>query len=220
MSRPKCWRPRRRTFSRNSAIRIARRSIAYGFGYRFGPVSYLLRQLPGDPWERLARGRPAVVRFWYRSSPAPLAPRQISDVIRVQLNDPPSRRAGNARTSTWTPRADCWRWTSCRRCFVKRRASVRRRIGGFCSRQPGWTCRDSVPREPQWTASVAVDARAAWDGSLSGSAGDSDSHRGRRLSRQAGFLRAVWAVVEAAHGYPKRRAIRSQPARWSTSFFS
>jgi len=69
-------------------------SHADGFAYRMDPLHYILRIMPGSPWPRLASGQPPVMRFWYRSSPAPLAPRNVSDVLRVTQYDPPNNVAG------------------------------------------------------------------------------------------------------------------------------
>ncbi len=42
---------------------------------------------PGNRWATLSTGRPAAIRFWYRSSPQPLIP--FDDLGRVGISDPP-----------------------------------------------------------------------------------------------------------------------------------
>ncbi|MBZ5609370.1 MAG: protein kinase [Acidobacteriia bacterium] len=137
---------------------------AYGFAYRFGPLVYLLRNRPGDPWPRLAKGRPAVVRFWYRTSPAPLAPRRIDDVITVQENDPPNIVPGMQEMYLDTKG----------RLLALEVVPPALREEKVEAREPPWSVLFQAagldisrfrPDEPRWTPGVDVDERAAWTGS-------------------------------------------------------
>ena len=64
-------------------------SSAYGFTYRLASLGYLVRHFRGSSQRFLAANRPPVIAFWYRSSPRPLAPEEISDITRVSMTDPP-----------------------------------------------------------------------------------------------------------------------------------
>ncbi len=138
-------------------------SSAYGFGYRLAPIAYLLRRLPGDPWQRLSKGRPALVRFWYRSSPAPLAPRQIADVIRVSPGDPPAVVPGMRQIYLDTE-GRLLALEIVPPSFEEHAAAP----------EPDWRILFTAAGldfarfhavEPQWTPGVTVDSRAAWEGS-------------------------------------------------------
>ena len=136
-------------------------SQAYGFGYRMDPLRYLVRQL-GFPLARLAKGRPAVMRFWYRTSPGPLAPHEVSDVIRAGQDDPPPDVPG-MRTVFLDPQG--------RLLYLQAVPPAETEPGA--SRPPDWQTLFRLagldmsrfhPTEPRWTPPVSSDARAAWSG--------------------------------------------------------
>src|SRR5579883_16112 len=139
-------------------------SQAYGFGYRFELLRYLVG-LPGSPWPRLAAGRPPLIPFWYRTSPAPLAPHDATDIVRVTQSDPapmvPGMQSmvldGQGRlvtlrivppvftdSATSTPAPD---WS---RLFQAAGLDISR----------------FQPADLRWTPGVNTDARAAWTGSF------------------------------------------------------
>jgi predicted Ser/Thr protein kinase len=62
---------------------------ARGFNYRMPVIQYLVHSGEGTLRERFAKGRPATILFWYRTSPAPLAPYGRSDLLQVSRFDPP-----------------------------------------------------------------------------------------------------------------------------------
>jgi len=138
-------------------------SQAFGFDYRIDPLRYLIR-LPGPPWPRLAKGRPAVVRFWYRSSPAPLAPHGISDVIRAGQNDPADDVPG--MRSLWLdPQGRLGFLQAVPPAFAES-TSPKPPDWSVLFRASGLDLDRFRPAEPQWTPSVGYDTRAAWSGSF------------------------------------------------------
>jgi serine/threonine-protein kinase len=139
-------------------------SRAYGFGYRIAPLKYLLHQLPNSPWPRLATGRPAVAQFWYRSSPVPLAPRRISDVIRVEQNDPPDDVPG-MRKLLLDPQGRLLLLEAVPSVFSDNRPVQKAPAWGALFQAAGLDLARFRPAEPQWTPPVATDVRAAWSGS-------------------------------------------------------
>jgi len=138
-------------------------SSAYGFTYRIANLRYLLGHFRNRAGQFLAVNRPPVIAFWYRSSPRALAPRAISDVLRVSQNDPPLDVPG----------------------MLYIRLDTEGRLGGFTAippqedqskgpgPAPGWGTLFSAagldlarftPAEPTWTPPVMADMRAAWSG--------------------------------------------------------
>ena len=77
-------------------------STAYGFTYRLTNLQYLLRHFRERASQFVAANRPPVITFWYRSSPGPLEPREVSDITRVTATDPPMDIPGmlNVRLDT------------------------------------------------------------------------------------------------------------------------
>ncbi len=138
-------------------------SQAYGFDYRLDPLRYLTH-LPGSPWPRLAKGRPAVVRFWYRSSPGPLAPHGISDVIRVSQNDPADDVPG-MRTMQLDPQGRLVYLQSVPPSFAETTAAPKPPDWSALFRAAGLDPDRFHAADPEWTPGVATDTRAAWSGS-------------------------------------------------------
>ncbi len=139
-------------------------SKAYGLGYRIAPLTYLLHQLPGSPWPRLAKGRPAVLQFWYRSSPVPLAPREISNVIRVEENDPPNDVPG-MRKLLLDPQGRLLFLEAVPPVFSENRPLEQAPTWSALFQAAGLDLARFRPTEPRWAPSVATDVRAAWSGS-------------------------------------------------------
>jgi serine/threonine-protein kinase len=138
-------------------------SSAYGFVYRFANLRYLLSHFRDRAPQFLAANQPAVVAFWYRSSPRPLAPRELSDITRVSQDDPPLDLPG----------------------MLSIRLDTAGRLVGFTAvppqleeskgpwPAPDWSALFSAagldparftPSEPEWTPPVMADARSSWTG--------------------------------------------------------
>jgi serine/threonine-protein kinase len=140
-------------------------STAYGFQYRFDPIRYLIRSGAGSLPERLAKGRPATMRFWYRSSPVSLAPHETLDVIRVTPDDPPNQVPG-MREVILDPQGRLLALEAASPRFSNSKPSA--------PQVPNWNALFQAagldparfhPVDPQWIPRVAADVRAAWSGS-------------------------------------------------------
>ncbi|HYL37705.1 MAG TPA: protein kinase [Bryobacteraceae bacterium] len=140
-------------------------STAYGFEYRPGPIRFLLRANPSSYWQRFAQGRPATMRFWYRSSPAPLAPRETLDVIRVTPDDPPNQVPG-MRELILDPQGRLLAFEAVPPRFDDHQSAP--------PQVPDWNALFQAAGldparfhavDPQWTPRVDADVRAAWSGS-------------------------------------------------------
>ncbi len=138
-------------------------STAYGFSYRLSNLRYLVRHFRDRAPQLLAAGRPPVIAFWYRSSPRPLTPREVSDVTRVSQNDPPLDVPG----------------------MLSIRLDTEGRLAGFTALPPqedqskgpwpapDWSALFSAASidssrlhlaEPEWTPPAMADVRTAWTG--------------------------------------------------------
>ena len=139
-------------------------SQAYGFDYRLAPLRYVVRL--GKPiGPLLAKGRPAVMRFWYRSSPAPLAPHEISDVIRVRQTDPPNVVPGMVSVQLDT-QGRLWYLQAVPPEFFSSPAAPGPPDWSALFRAAGLDMNRFQQAETQWTPSVESDVRAAWSGSF------------------------------------------------------
>ena len=139
-------------------------SRAFGFGYRYEPLRYLMHALPGSPWPRLAKGRPATVRFWYRSSPAPLAPREISDVIHVDQNDPPNVVPG-MRLLYLDPQGRLLYLEAVPPAFTDSTSTEQPAPWRVLFQAAGLDLARFKPVTPQWPPGTSSDAWVAWSGS-------------------------------------------------------
>lgn len=139
-------------------------SRAFGFGYRYEPLRYLMHALPGSPWPRLAKGRPATVRFWYRSSPAPLAPREISDVIHVDQNDPPNVVPG-MRLLYLDPQGRLLYLEAVPPAFTDSTSTEQPAPWQALFQAAGLDLARFKPVTPQWPPGTSSDAWVAWSGS-------------------------------------------------------
>ena len=137
-------------------------SQAYGFDYRIAPLRYLV-SLPKPLGPRLAIGRPAVVRFWYRTSPAPLAPHEISDVIRVRYTDPPNIVPGMVSMQL-DPQGRLWYLLAVPPELGDAPGAQSPPDWGVLFRAAGLDVGRFHPDALKWTPPVEADARAAWAG--------------------------------------------------------
>lgn len=137
-------------------------SQAYGFGYRMDPLRYLVR-LPGNPWTRLATGRPAVVRFWYRTSPGFLAPHEVNDVIRTGQEDPAPDVPG-MHTVFLDPQGRLLYLSAVPPALTDSPGAVKAPDWQALFRLAGLDMSRFHPAEPKWTPPVDSDTRAAWTG--------------------------------------------------------
>ena len=138
-------------------------SEAYGFDYRLGALRYLLR-LAGSPSARLAKGRPALMPFWYRSSQVPLAPHEMSDVVRVREDDPADDVPG-MRSLLLDPQGRLISLHAVPLSFTETSSSPSPPDWKLLFQAAGLDMARFHAAEPQWTPTVAIDSRAAWLGS-------------------------------------------------------
>jgi serine/threonine-protein kinase len=138
-------------------------SSAYGFDYRFAVIHYLVHDAKDRVDTELAKGRPATVAFWYRSSPVAMAPRGVAEIPRVTSDDPAEDVPGMLRV-TLEPQG---RLTG----FTAVPPQVDESKGPWPA--PDWSALFAAsgldparftPAEPQWAPPVMADARAAWTG--------------------------------------------------------
>jgi serine/threonine-protein kinase len=139
-------------------------ATAYGFQYRMGTIHLLLHEFKDRNGARLAKGRPAAVTFWYRSSPVEMAPQKIAEIPRVTSNDPPETVPGMLQVAVDT---------------VGRMRGLTAVPPQFEESKGTWPVPDWAAlfaaagldqarfqtAEPEWTPPVNSDARAAWTGS-------------------------------------------------------
>ncbi len=139
-------------------------SIAYGFQYRTGVIHLLNQEFKDRNVAYLAKGRPAAVTFWYRSSPVDMIPREKSDIPRVTRNDPPETVPGMVQVSVDT--------LGRMRGFAAVPPEFEESKGPWAA--PDWAAVFAAAgldqtrfqaAEPEWTPPVNSDARAAWTGS-------------------------------------------------------
>jgi len=138
-------------------------STAYGFDYRLTTIRYLIRNSKDSDLSAFKRGRPPAIAFWYRSSPWPLAPRQVSDIPRVSPDDPPDDFPGMLSV-TLEPEGRLMRFKAVPPQFDESKGPWP---------VPDWTVLFAAAGldpskfatvDPQWAPSVMADSRAAWSG--------------------------------------------------------
>ena len=138
-------------------------SSAYGFEYRMTTIRYLIRNLKNSGLAALHHGRPPTIAFWYRSSPLPLTPREISDTPSVTPDDPPQDFPGMLYV-TLEPQGRLTGFKAVPPQFDESK-------GPWSA--PDWTTLFAAAgldlakfnqADPQWSPSVTADARAAWTG--------------------------------------------------------
>ncbi len=139
-------------------------SQAFGFDYRLEPLLYLARR-PQSPWAQLAKGRPAVMQLWYRSSPGPLAPHEINDVIRVRRNDPTANVPG-MRSVLLDPEGRLLSLQVVPPQFADAVATSKVPDWSVLFQAAGLDLGRFRSAAPQWTPAVPFDTRAAWSGSM------------------------------------------------------
>jgi serine/threonine-protein kinase len=113
-------------------------------------------------WDRLATGQPAAIRFWYRSSPEAMVPRNTNG--RIRWNDPPLREPGMTRAQL-DPQGRLIRFEAA--------PPGRNAVDAAEPGDPDWSAlfadagldrADFTTVTPEWTPSMYCDTRSAWLG--------------------------------------------------------
>jgi serine/threonine protein kinase len=138
-------------------------STAYGFDYRVTTIRYLIRNSKDSDLSALRRGRPPAIAFWYRSSPWPLAPRQVSDIPRVSPDDPPDDFPGML-SLTLEPEGRLMRFQAVPPQFDESKGPWPAPDWTVLFAAAGLDPTKFTPVDPQWAPSVMADSRAAWSG--------------------------------------------------------
>lgn len=139
------------------------RDSTYGFSRETGYIDHLMK---GDRssswWALIARGEPAVLRFWYRESPQFLVPHRITEFLPAE-HDPPSSTPGMVFLQLDTFghlrhfEAVPFDFEAAERGEMEPAWSALFAAAGFD--EAAFT---SV--KPRWVPSVYADRRAAWEG--------------------------------------------------------
>src|SRR5260370_15629587 len=138
-------------------------SSAYGFEYRWGSLSYLVHQGNERAYALLAKGRPAAIELWYRSSPQILAPRALQDIPLVTLSEPPQNVPGMLHVSL-EPQGRMTAFTAVPRQFEEAKDSWPAPDWSALFAAAGLDLARFTPVGSQWVPPVMADARAAWTG--------------------------------------------------------
>jgi serine/threonine-protein kinase len=141
---------------------------AYSFGWDDEFLNDVKKNEKSPDWDRILAQKPPLLRFWYRSSPAPLTGLAIHDDLltpgRVDLDDPPPVDPGMIDV-----RLDSYgRLVSFKR-VPRERLQPGQPVpvmswGPFFA-AAGLDIAQFQPTEPLWTAVTASDSRVAWIGS-------------------------------------------------------
>jgi len=138
-------------------------STAYGFDYRATTIRYLTRNSKDSDLSALKRGRPPAIVFWYRSSPSPLAPRQLSDIPRVSPDDPPDDSPGMLYV-TLEPEGRLMGFKAVPPQFDESKGPWPVPDWTVLFAAAGLDPAKFTPADPQWAPLVMADSRAAWTG--------------------------------------------------------
>jgi len=138
-------------------------STAYGFDYRVITIRYLIRNSKDLDLSALKRGRPPAIAFWYRSSPSPLAPRQLSEIPRVSPDDPPDDSPGMLSV-TLEPEGRLMHFKAVPPQFDESKGPWPVPDWTVLFAAAGLDPSKFTPVDPQWAPSVMADTRAAWSG--------------------------------------------------------
>jgi serine/threonine protein kinase len=140
-------------------------STAQGFEYRSTTVRYLLRQAKDGGIAALGRGRPPAIAFWYRSSNAPLEPREFSEVPRVGPDDPPEDSPGMLYL-TLEPQGRLMSFKAVPPQFDDSKGPWPAPDWSALFSAAGLDEAKFAAGDPQWTPTVMADSRAAWTGAF------------------------------------------------------
>jgi serine/threonine-protein kinase len=139
------------------------RDRTHGFSRDTAYIDFLMTGPDRDSWkERLARGEPSVVRFWYRESPRPLVPHRTTEFFAA-LHDPPDDAPGAVnleldtrgrlrRLEAVPPDADDWTDIAPSPDW------------GPLLKAAGLDPGALTPVEPRWFPPHYADRRGAWEG--------------------------------------------------------
>jgi predicted Ser/Thr protein kinase len=139
-------------------------SSAHGFNYREPVIHYLLHNGPGTMRDRFAQGVPATILFWYRSSPLPMAPYSMSELLRVSRSDPPENVPG-MREVVLDPDGRLLGLLAVPPAIAESDSQPRPPAWNALFQAAGLDPARFRPDTPRWTPDVMADARAAWTGS-------------------------------------------------------
>jgi hypothetical protein len=138
-------------------------STAYGFDYRIVTIRYLIHNSKDSNLSAFRQGRPPAIVFWYRSSPAPLAPREFSDVPRVSPDDPPEDSPGMLYV-TLEPQGRLMGFKAVPPQFDESKGPWPVPDWSVLFAAAGLDAAKFTPVDPQWAPAVMADSRAAWTG--------------------------------------------------------
>jgi serine/threonine-protein kinase len=140
---------------------------AYGFDWDQRFLDDVKTRNKAPDWDQVLAQKPPLLRFWYRSNPAPLTGLEIHDDLltpgRVSLDDPPPVDPGMIGL----------RLDSYGRLLYFKRVPPQRLEPGQAVSAVDWSAFFAAagvdmsqfqPAEPLWTAVTASDARVAWTG--------------------------------------------------------
>jgi serine/threonine protein kinase len=138
-------------------------SSAYGFEYRSGALNYMVHVAKGPQHLSLAKGQPAAVALWYRSSPQALVPYEAWEIPRVTRGDPPEDVPGMLHLSL-EPQGRLIGFTAVPPQVDKSKGPWPTPDWNALFTAAGLDPARFTAAEPQWTPAVMADARAAWTG--------------------------------------------------------
>jgi predicted Ser/Thr protein kinase len=134
---------------------------AYGFGNDASVLDYLERQEDAEGWDRLARGRPAAMYFWYRESSGAF---DVGDALgKVTAWDPPVYTPGTLSV-VLDPRG---------RLLELHVVPAERVDGPNVAAPPDWAGlfeeaaldpHDFAPTPSRWIPPVTCNRQGSWDG--------------------------------------------------------
>lgn len=140
-------------------------STAHGFDYRSVTIRYFIRNSKDSELAALKRGRPPAIVFWYRSSPSPLAPRQLSEIPRVTPDDPPEDTPGMLHV-TLEPEGRLMSFKAVPPQFDESKGPWPVPDWTVLFAAAGLDPTKFTPVDPQWAPLVMADSRAAWTGAF------------------------------------------------------
>jgi serine/threonine-protein kinase len=135
---------------------------ADGFGVHFTYLQHIEQtDRSPDRWQRLGRGRPAAMFFWYRQSPRAMVPAAGGD---IGLRDSPPDTVGGMATVLLDPGGRLWQLTVVPPELDDSRGEAIEADWAALFREAGLEAPVFRPAAPRWTPPVFADRRMAWEG--------------------------------------------------------